>query len=295
MRGWLQLAIWGGAAVTATLTAVGSASLGDGPQRLSATLADIAGITDNRAEELAKERTRERAKAEAAQADLLVRLASNESETRHLIGIVRSLAADREELLGRVGALERSLEDVTGSIRRQAASAPAETPPPSPAAAAEPPPGPTASPPPTAPPSEPTTAPPQRVANLPPPSALPELEAIEARPAAGVDIGGAGNFDGLRSLWSSLRSAHPRLFDGLHPIVTVRESSKSHAADLRLVAGPLTDVEAASRICAALAAVKRACRMVAFEGQPLALNVAAPRRPPAAKPRPPVRAPAPQP
>jgi hypothetical protein len=285
MQGWLRLAMWSGAAVAAALAAVGSASLGDGPRRLSATLADITGTAGSR-EELANER----AKAEAAQAALLVRLAGNESETRHLTGIVRSLAADREELLGRVGALERSLEDVTGSIRRQAAAAIPEAPP-SPVAAAEASPGSATSPPATVSPGEAPAAASQRVANLPvPPSALlPELDALEARPAPGVDIGGAANFDGLRSLWSSLRSAHPRLFDGLHPVVTVRESSKSHTADLRLVAGPLTGVEAANRICATLAAAKRPCRLVPFEGQPLALNVSAPRRPQAAaKPRPPV-------
>ncbi|MPZ38745.1 MAG: hypothetical protein GEU95_11880 [Rhizobiales bacterium] len=121
------------------------------------------------------------------------------------------------------------------------------------------------------------------------PGHLSALKAIdEVRPAAGVDIGGAANFDGLRTLWSSVRSAHPGLFDGLHPIVTVHESGKSRSADLRLVAGPLTDVESASRICATLAAAKRPCRLVAFEGQALALKVS-PRRPAAPKSRPAVR------
>ncbi len=62
--------------------------------------------------------------------------------------------------------------------------------------------------------------------------------------------------------------------------MTVREDSKSRTADLRLVAGPLTDVESASRICSTLAAAKRYCRLVAFEGQALALNAPPPPPPP---------------
>jgi hypothetical protein len=138
-------------------------------------------------------------------------------------------------------------------------------------------------------PAEPAVAPPpsaSRVAGVSPSGGIPELEAIPARPAAGVDIGGATNFDGLRTLWNAITSSHDDLFEGLHPIVTVRENSKSRAAELRLIAGPLSDAESASRICATLAAAKRYCRLVAFEGQPLALNVPeAPRRPVAATPK----------
>jgi len=76
-------------------------------------------------------------------------------------------------------------------------------------------------------------------------------------------------------------SSYHDLFEGLHPIVTVRENSKSRTTDLRLIAGPLTDVESASRICTTLATAKRYCRLVTFEGQPLALDVSEPPRRPA--------------
>lgn len=121
---------------------------------------------------------------------------------------------------------------------------------------------------------------------------MPELEAIQPR-AAGVDVGGATSFDGLRTLWNTITATHYDLFEGLHPIVTVRENSKSRAADLRLIAGPLTDIETASRICTTLAAAKRFCRLVNFEGQPLALTVPEQSRRPAAKARPTVRTTAP--
>jgi hypothetical protein len=196
-----------------------------------------------------------------------------------------------------MAAVERGVEDVTGSIKRQAvaAAAPAAPPPP-PAVVAEPPPKAAGAPPQTVAASGPAAVPtppekPKRVASAPAAVSVPELEAIPPRPAAGVDIGGATNFDGLRKLWTAITSSHHALFEGLHPIVTVHENSKSRAAELRLVAGPLTDVDLASRICTTLAAAKRHCRLVTFEGQPLALHAAEPPRRPVAKARPAVRAP----
>jgi hypothetical protein len=199
------------------------------------------------------------------------------------VEMVRSLSGDRERLMARLAMIERNLEDVTGSLKRQAAlPPPAATPPHRRSSAGQP--NITAAPP-SAPPSEPAAAPPPAATaepirrNVGPPGGLPDLQAIEGRPAAGVDVGGARDFDGLRTLWSIIAATHPDLFDGLHPIVTVREDNRSRGADLRLVAGPLTDVESASRICTTLACAKRYCRLVAFEGQPLALNAPPPPPP----------------
>jgi len=286
MQGLLRLAGWGVAATAALLFVVIAGNSTSGRDRLSVAFAGINGT-----------QAAEAAKAEAAQAAQLARLAATEGDTRRLIEIVRSLAGDRERLLTRLSAIERSLEDVTGSIQKQATATP--PPPPSakpPAAAPEPPPKTAATPPQTVAPAEPPAAPPppeppNKVASVPPAAGVPELEAIPPRPAAGVDIGGAKDFDGLRTLWKSVTSNHDGLFEGLHPIVAVRENSKSRTAELRLIAGPLTDVESASRICTTLAAAKRYCRLVPFEGQPLALNVPEQRRPAAAKARPLVRGP----
>ncbi len=291
MQGLLRFAGWGAAATAALLLVVITANSSTGRDRLSVALAGVNGT-----------REAEAAKAHAAQAAQIARLAANESDTRRLVEIVRSLAGDRERLMARVNVLERSLEDVTGSIKKQAAmtppaapAAPAVTQPP--AAAAEPPPKTAAAPPQTIPaepapasaPAAPPPAPPKQVASLPPASSMPELEAIQPR-AAGVDVGGATSFDGLRTLWNTITATHNDLFEGLHPIVAVRENSKSRAADLRLIAGPLTDVETANHICTTLAAAKRYCRLVNFEGQPLALT---PTRRPAATPRTPIRTTAP--
>ena len=290
MQGLLRLAGWGAAATAALLLFVITANSGGGRERLSAAF----GGTN----------ATEAAKAQAAQAAQLARLAAYEGDTRRLIEIVRSLTADRERLLTRLSALERSLEDVTGSIQKQMAAPPPAATQPPPVVVAEPPPKPAAVPPPktaavpaqTVAPAEPASASPppaselpNRVPNMPPPGGMPELEPIQPRQAAGVDIGGAKDFDGLRTLWNAITSNHYGLFEGLHPIVAVRENSKSRTTELRLVAGPLMDVEIASRICTTLGAAKRYCRLATFEGQPLALNGSEPPRRPMAKTRPTVR------
>ena len=79
-------------------------------------------------------------------------------------------------------------------------------------------------------------------------------------------------------------------------IQAVRENSRTKNAELRLVAGPLANVEHAARLCANLSAARRYCQPVAFEGQRLAEPDAVPeRRAAPAAPKPKVAAPAPKP
>jgi hypothetical protein len=188
-----------------------------------------------------------------------------EAETQRLADAVRVLTAGREQLVARIGTLERSLEDITGSIKRQdpAAGAAALPAPPSGSSATPP----AASPSPSKdaaaqPPSQPST--PERLANAPA-AATEELPAIEP-----------------------LKGGSETLFEGLHPAVAVRENSKAKSAELRLIVGPLADVEAAARLCAALSAARHYCQPVAFEGQRLADADTAPEHKPvaAAKPAP---------
>jgi hypothetical protein len=300
MRSLLRLAGWGIAATAAMMVAVLVANTGNGQQRLSVA---VAAMTGKATTKLAKAPPPDRQLPDPVQ---LARLAATENETRRLNEMVRSLSTDRQRLQTRLSALERNLEDVTGSIRRQAAAPP---PPPSaapPLVQTVPPPAapvpavaaPVAVPPqPPAPSSEapPSAQPPARVANVAPAASPAEAETPppESSPPVGVDIGGAPTFDGLRALWKSVTSGHASLFDGLHPVVGVRENSKARAADLRLVVGPLADRAVAGRICTALTAAKRYCRPVAFEGRPLALAAPEqPRRPKAAPERkPPPRPP----
>jgi len=104
----------------------------------------------------------------------------------------------------------------------------------------------------------------------------------ELRTEFGVDLGSAVNFDALRVLWNAAKAGFAAQLDGLSPLAAVREHSKSRAAELRLIVGPLSDIEAATRLCASLAAARRACQPTPYVGQPFALTTAAePERKPA--------------
>jgi hypothetical protein len=93
--------------------------------------------------------------------------------------------------------------------------------------------------------------------------------------ALGVDVGGAANFEGLRALWHVTKNNDPSLLDDFYPVVATRENSKTHAAELRLIVGPMPDAEAAAQLCVTLAAVHQYCQPVAFEGQRLSVADAA--------------------
>jgi hypothetical protein len=257
MRSLRRLAIWGTSATAALAVAVIAGYSDLGSRRSMAASGGPGNAT----------------KADARTPEMA-------AETRRLADAVRVLTADREQLVARIGTLERNLEDMTGSIKRQdpAAGAAAPSAPPAgssatPAAAAAQP-----------QPQQPST--PERIANAP--AAAPE-EAPATEPLKsefGVDVGGAANFEGLRVLWNSTKGSNGMLFEGLHPAVAVRENSKAKSAELRLIVGPLADVEAAARMCAALSAARHYCQPVAFEGQRLADADVAVDHKPAATPKP---------
>jgi hypothetical protein len=304
-----RLTIWGGAATVALLLAV------------------VAGYSDVNSRRLM---AADAQNAVAPTAQLASRLPEIEAQTQRLAGVVDGLAADRERLTARIGTIERNLEDVTGAIKRPGAdshgAASAALPAPSqpvatllPAPVAKdvaqesvkqesakdavkgvtmaPAPGPldilAARQPATA---EAHPASPEAFANLP---AIRSDEAAAIEPSKvefGVDVGGAINFDGLRVLWTSTKGSNAALFEGLHPVVAVRENSRTKNAELRLVVGPLAHVEGAARLCAILSAARRYCQPVSFEGQRLAEPDAVPeRRAAPAAPKPKVVAPAPPP
>jgi hypothetical protein len=248
MQALLRLGGWGAAAVAALLLAVVAAHSTTGQQRFAGAIASMSGKGSAQT-------------SEAAMKAQLARLADNETQTRRLAEMVRALGNDRERLLARLTELERNLDDVTGSIKVQAVL-PSANPPADQLTAA--PANPTEQP---APPAATQAQPPDRVAAVPARDP-PEMET--ARPPIGVDIGGAPNFDGLRTLWRSAKSSQVDLLDGLRPLVSVRENAK-RGADLRLIVGPLPDSGAAARICAELAGAIRYCRLADFEGRPLPL------------------------
>jgi hypothetical protein len=220
-----------------------------------------------------------------------------ELESRRLSEAVRLLAADRDRLMARINALERNLSDVTGSISESTVAA----------RSAEHPGVSTANAPATA--TSALSAPPTQggaPAGSPPASPSPPRQGLQgatgnsanhaAEPVSdrgpslpavvdsgptgsvatrtdfGVDLGTSGTVDGLRVLWQSVRGPNQALFEGLRPVVSVREGSKPGSVELRLVIGPLTNAGAAARLCASLAATGVNCQPTVFDGQRLALK-----------------------
>jgi hypothetical protein len=101
-------------------------------------------------------------------------------------------------------------------------------------------------------------------------SAAPATTEVNA--GFGIDIGGERTLDALRARWTSIKAKQGRYFDGLQPIMAIREGTKPGDVEFRLVAGPLPSAAAAARWCAALAETLTACRPVPFDGQRLVTN-----------------------
>jgi hypothetical protein len=171
---------------------------------------------------------------------------------------LRVLAADRDRLQTRIAALERNLEDVTGSIARIPDNIPSVPPVQAPAASPEP--GPQV--------TVPTTIPLPRPATAPQAPADPSVTKTEF----GIDLGGANAVEGLRSLWAAVQARHGALLHGMRPVMAVRESTRPSGFELRLVAGPIPNAAAAARLCANLVAAGIACQPAVYDGQRLALR-----------------------
>jgi hypothetical protein len=275
----LRLAIW---------VALAAGALG------VAVIAFTAGAGSHR-QAVASDTSQSAAPPKNAQAETDARLTELATESSRLAETVQALAAERAQVLMRLAAIERGLDDVTGTIKRDASAqrtaAPGQS---QPAAALGLPSLPeTRSVPAQTPAAQAGTVETTAVAASPDAAraaasspALVHLAAAEPVSAAGlgVDVGGAINFDGLRTLWSSTKHGFAGLPDELYPVVAVRENSKTRSPELRLVVGPLASTDAAAQICATLAAAHHYCQPVAFEGQRLSL--AEPLSKPAASPPP---------
>ena len=217
------------------------------------------------------------------------RVSDMEKTARQLAQTVRGLSEDRDRIMTRLAAMERNIDDVTGSISRQAKAAKAvaaqpvarqgEQPPTTtpavvaagvaPAAARQ------GDQPPatTTPVVAAAVAPPAGAAAAPVPPRSPrpaatELPAIVAPPAAsayGAEIGSASSIKALHARWVSIHSAHAQLLEGLKAAVAIRDNARTKRIELRLVVGPLTDAAAAEKLCASLSAVQIACQPTMFD------------------------------
>jgi hypothetical protein len=222
-------------------------------------------------------------------------IAELEKQTRDLTQTVRDLATERDRVKARLATLEQSLDDITGTVKKQSAQiaaqqkpAPEQPKPPAPAVSAPPTVAATASP-----QSTPqTSAAPQATAStpkdshptnpLPPasarvasaaPTATAKPEAVAgpapvAKKEMGIDIGGAATIEALRVHWAGIKAnAGPDLV-GLQPSFTIRHKVNA-LPDYRLILGPFTNGATALRVCAKLALSHVPCRAGTYTVQQL--------------------------
>jgi hypothetical protein len=242
--GFRRLALWGATAAAALLLAVISSRSEIGTQRLAVAL--HGGPTQS------------------------VHVFDAEAETRRLSDAVRGLTADNEAIKMHLAAVEhdvqRDLDDVTGSISKEIEAANA-------ARRADD--GPTVAA--TAALSTAMVKP----AVAPPPLVLAAAPAMEPEASSatapgpppvtyGVDVGSGLTIPALRARWEILRSAHPELFAGLRPVVSIKEIPHANRVELRLVAGPIAEPAAATQLCATLTPFGLFCQATVFDGQRLA-------------------------
>ncbi|HEX2652883.1 MAG TPA: hypothetical protein VHN11_04450 [Xanthobacteraceae bacterium] len=268
-------AIWGGSALAAAVLFAGSLYMQGDSQQTVAVNEPVKAVADT---------------PRGTSSSLQSHPFDAELEARRLSEAIRMLAADRDRLQARIKLLERNFDDVTGSITANAAvkSNPAASPlPPANDLTM----GASVSGVPTAvlPVTEParpkdvtpplTQSPPQTQPASGRISAAFAAAKNDADPASsiatktdfGIDLGSAATIDAVRALWIATRNNHEQLFEGLRPVVAIRENANS-GMELRLIAGPLANAGAAARLCAALSAANITCQPAVFDGQRLALR-----------------------
>jgi hypothetical protein len=189
-----------------------------------------------------------------------------EIATRQLAQAVRNLTDDRDQLVKRVAAVEHDLDDMTGSIKKQIDEA---------KAANVAPPWPIDAPPVPMTPADvaamvkPVTPPPSKAAA---PSMTDRTPATLTPIAYGADVGNGISIKALQTRWTSLRFAHPEVFDGLQPLASPRENVRTSRAELHLVVGPYPSADAAMQLCDQLVPFRITCQPTMFDGSHLALQ-----------------------
>ncbi len=232
MHGLWRLVVWGSTAATALLIAVLSSRGVVGSQRAAVAATTFGGAT------VAVVQPAPTPQQPAA------RPFDAQAETKKLADAVRVLTTDDDELKSRLAVVEHSVDDVTGSIARQAKA---------------------------------TSAPPWPDSGPPVPATPAAIAAVVA-PALplpmeyGADIGSAVSVQALRARWAGIRSAHPQLFNGLAPTVSLSETPPSNRPELRLVVGPIASADAAAKLCRTLERFRLACQPTIFAGRHLTLD-----------------------
>ena len=252
-RGLLRLGLWTLAAMIAIATAFLFGTSETGLRRLASAFSNVQALPPQR------------------------QVARDDVEMQKLSENLRQIDSDRVRMVARLEAIERHLDEITGSINR--VNAPPAAAPDNPPAADSSPAAPTAGPPAVVPPGAivPATPPKQGQAAQPAPAA--DVANTETPPSTsppkadfGVDLGSAQTVDGLRMLWTQVKAKHGALLEGMRPIIVIREPARAGAMELRLVVGPIPTASLAAKLCIAMNAAGALCQPAVFDGQRLALR-----------------------
>jgi hypothetical protein len=265
-----SLGAWGGSAVLALAVLAITSQSESGSQRLQSVIAHIS-----------------QPEPAIAMADVARKAAEADATTKRLQAEVLALAADRDRLNRRMVFLERNIDDVTGSIKRETALAEAAlaeksaAPAPSTLARSAAPQviAPLAMPAITDTGAWPGTTPMQDATPAPeavpmPPARLSAALASEAaaepprKAELGIDLGGARNMEVLGARWTAVKANFGPLLTGLHPLVA--HDKRAGTTDYRLLVGPLPNAAAAARLCAHFSAAHVTCRQAKFDGEQIA-------------------------
>ncbi len=90
--------------------------------------------------------------------------------------------------------------------------------------------------------------------------------------AYGADIGTATTIKALHARWTWLRTAHPALFEGLQPLVSLKQNPRTNRAELHLIVGPYSNADAAEQFCDFIVPFHLTCQPAMFDGSRLALQ-----------------------
>jgi hypothetical protein len=204
-----------------------------------------------------------------------------ETAARQLAQALRSLADDRDRLAIRLNAVEHEMRDLGGTIKLQIDAAKTDAI----KTAKQAPPWPDSAPPvpmtladvavmvkriSPAPVSTADSASAAAVTNTAE-QALADASGSLGQ-AYGVDLGAAATIKTLHQRWATLRTAHPQLFEGVQPVVSVKQNARNGRTELHLIVGPYANAESAAQFCDYVVPFHVNCQPAMFDGSRLALQ-----------------------
>jgi hypothetical protein len=199
-----------------------------------------------------------------------------EAAARQLAQGVRTLADDRDRLAARLNTVEHDMRDMGGTTKQQIETAKAEAI----KIAKQAPPWPDSAPPVPMTLADvavmvKTVSPAPSEVAVPAPAATSTAEPAAETTASvgqpyGVDLGTGVTMKSLNHRWASLRAAHPQLFEGVQPVVSIKQNPRSGRTELHLVIGPYANAETAAQFCDLVIPFRLNCQPTMFDGSHLA-------------------------